>query len=203
MRFPQIISVGVALALLTAACGSSPTPEAAEAQTTQTTTTAVVADIADEQTPEPVDLSVQETPNPLALETLSELVTNNPEIFVGYYLDNGVPAVRTSPDADLASAQAMAEAIPDLNFTITPCTRSREELEAIRANIIEFSSQVEPLGGAAYGIDAETCTVSIRTVLSPEQQEQYVAEFGDSVNLDEVTTDPDTTITRGVPVPDE
>ncbi len=129
---------------------------------------------------------------------LEQLIVDNQDIFVGYYVQDGLRVVRTSPSADIANARAMLENIPNLEFTVSPCTRSREQLAGIVDDLKEFAQQIELDSPTLYGIDAESCAVLFGATLSPELEGQFAAEFGNSVIID-----PNFSLLRAPLTPDE
>ena len=143
-------------------------------------------------------MEVPEDPEGIPFIALEILIADNPDIFVGYYVEDGLPAIRTSPSADMLSAGTMVQSIPNLDFAITACTRSSEELAGIVDDLKEFSVQIGLDSATSYGIDAENCSVHFGATLSPAQEDQFEAEFGNSV-----TIDPDFSLSRRLPTPDE
>ena len=129
-----------------------------------------------------IALHEPEDPQGAALIELQNLIDSEPELFVGYYLDEaGAAIVATSPNED--EAQELLTALGQ-NYETVACSRSGTELMEIGAQIRD---QVQSMGldsGFAFGIDAQTCTVKLRASLDTQQEDQLLELFGDAITVD-------------------
>ena len=121
-------------------------------------------------------------PEEQAFLELQNLVNSEPELFVGYYIDeDGSVVVATSSEE--AEAQRLLEGL-SRNYSTVSCPRSQVELMEIVSEIKAELQRMETQGASAFGIDARTCTVHLQASLTSQEEAELLERFGDAVTID-------------------
>ncbi len=121
------------------------------------------------------------------LHALGRLVEDNPDTFVGLYLDGeGIPHVVYGPGIDLRAWSPRVEAAAaGARYRTETCSRDRTSLGAVKDRVAAKDWTANPSLAFSVDVHPSTCTVRVESdLLTSADVEALVERFGTTISLD-------------------